>query len=82
MYTCQSQSPSSSPSSSSTLVSITHTYTHTHTHTKSTNNKCWRASLAAKLVKNPPAMQETLVQFLGLEDPLEKGQVTHCSILA
>ena len=27
----------------------------------------------AQLVKNPPAMQETLVQFLGWEDPLEKG---------
>ena len=32
-----------------------------------------RASLVAQLVKNPPAMQETLVQFLGWEDPLEKG---------
>ena len=32
-----------------------------------------RASLIAQLVKNPPAMQETLVQFLGQEDPLEKG---------
>ena len=31
------------------------------------------ASLIALLVKNPPAMQETLVQFLGQEDPLEKG---------
>ena len=31
------------------------------------------ASLIAQLVKNSPAMQETLVQFLGLEDPLEKG---------
>ena len=31
------------------------------------------ASLIAQLVKNPPAMQETLVQFLGQEDPLEKG---------
>ena len=30
------------------------------------------ASLVAELVKNPPAMQETLVQFLGWEDPLEK----------
>ena len=30
------------------------------------------ASLIAQLVKNPPAMQETLVQFLGQEDPLEK----------
>ena len=31
------------------------------------------ASLIVQLVKNPPAMQETLVQFLGQEDPLEKG---------
>ena len=36
-------------------------------------------------VKNPPAMQETQetwVQFLGWEDPLEEGMVTHSSILA
>ena len=32
-----------------------------------------RASLIAQLVKNPPVMKETLVQFLGQEDPLEKG---------
>ena len=31
------------------------------------------ASLIVQLVKNPPAMQKTLVQFLGQEDPLEKG---------
>ena len=31
------------------------------------------ASLIAQLVKNPPVMQETPVQFLGWEDPLEKG---------
>ena len=31
------------------------------------------ASLVAQLVKNPPAVQETPVQFLGQEDPLEKG---------
>ena len=31
------------------------------------------ASLVAQLVKNPPAMQETLVRFLGREDLLEKG---------
>ena len=31
------------------------------------------ASLIAQLVKTPPAMQETLVRFLGWEDPLEKG---------
>ena len=40
------------------------------------------ASLVAQLVKNPPAMQETWVQFLGWEDPLEKGKATHYSILA
>ena len=34
---------------------------------------CIRASLIAKLVKSPPAMQETLVRFLGREDMLEKG---------
>ena len=32
-------------------------------------------------LKNPPAMQETLVRFLGQEDPLEKGQATHSNIL-
>ena len=36
----------------------------------------------AQLVKNPPAIQETLVQFLGWEDPLEKEKATHSSILA
>ena len=40
------------------------------------------ASLVAQLVKNLPAMWETLVQSLGLEDPLEKGKATHSSILA
>ena len=32
-----------------------------------------KASLVAQLVKNPPAMQETRIQSLGWEDPLEKG---------
>ena len=36
----------------------------------------------AQLVKNLPAMQETRVQSLGWEDPLEKGMETHSSILA
>ena len=40
-----------------------------------------RASLITQLVKNPPAIQETLVRILGQEDPLEKGQSTHFSIL-
>ena len=35
-----------------------------------------------QLVKNLPAMQETLIQFLGWEDPLEKGTAIHSSILA
>ena len=33
------------------------------------------------MVKNPPAMQETQVQSLDWEDPLEKRMATHCSIL-
>ena len=41
---------------------------------------CYTSSLVAQLVKNLPAMQETLVQFLGQKDPLEKGS-THSSIL-
>ena len=39
------------------------------------------ASLVAQLVKNPPAMQETWVQSLGCENPLEKGKATHSSTL-
>ena len=41
-----------------------------------------QASLVAQLVKNLPAMQETWVQFLGQEDPLEKEMATHSSVLA
>ena len=40
------------------------------------------ASIVAQLVKNRPVMQETWVQSLGWEDPLEKGKATHSSILA
>ena len=40
------------------------------------------ASLAAQMVKNPPAMKETLIRFLGWKDSLEKGMATHSSILA
>ena len=35
-----------------------------------------------QMVKNLPTMQETQVQSLGQEDPLEKGMATHSSILA
>ena len=34
------------------------------------------------MVKNLPAMRQTQVQFLGQEDPLEKGMDSHTSILA
>ena len=40
------------------------------------------ASQVAQWVKNPPAMHETWVGFLGLEDPLEEGMATHSGILA
>ena len=40
------------------------------------------ASQVAQIVKNLPAMQETQVQSLRQEDPLEKGMATHPSILA
>ena len=56
------------------LVCI-HTHTHTLTHT-------YGSSLVAQLVKNLPAMQETQVQFLDQEYPLEKEMATHSSILA
>ena len=40
------------------------------------------ASLVVQMVKNLPAVWETHIQFLGWEDPLEKGMATHSSILA
>ena len=42
----------------------------------------YMAALIAQMVKNLPAMQETPVQSLGQEDPLEKGKATHSSMLA
>ena len=54
-----------------------------HSFVISTNMNSYvysQASLVAQLVKNPPATQETLVQFLCQEDPLNKGQAIHCSI--
>jgi len=38
------------------------------------------ASQVVQWVKNPPAMQEMQVRFLGQEDPLEDGMATHASI--
>ena len=39
-------------------------------------------SLVAQMVKNLPAMQETWVQSLDWDDPLQNGMATYCSILA
>ena len=41
-----------------------------------------KGSRVAQMIKKLPATQETQVQFLGQEDPLEKGMATHSSILA
>ena len=38
--------------------------------------------LVAQMVKNPPPMQETWVQSVGWEDPLQEEMATHSSILA
>ena len=43
---------------------------------------CFGFSLVAQMVKHLPAMQETWVQSLGWEDPLEKETATHSSTLA
>ena len=40
------------------------------------------ASLVAQMAKNLPTMQGRWVQFMGQEDPLERGMATHSSILA
>ena len=66
--------------------------THTHTPNTYSQNPGLRLvsylylfsglSLAAQLVKNPPAKQETWLWSLDWEDPLEKGWATHSSILA
>ena len=47
-----------------------------------TSTKYIRASLVAQRLKRLPPMQETWVQSLGREDPLEKETVTHSRILA
>ena len=40
------------------------------------------ASLVTQMVKNPPAVQQTWLQCLGWEDPLEEGMATQSTILA
>ena len=47
-----------------------------------TISQYYETSPGFMMIKNLPAMQETQVQSLGQEDPLEKGMATHSSILA
>ena len=66
--------------------------TQSHWQPQALGEACWEHKEPAvqesegfsggSVVKNPPAMQEMWVQFLGQEDPLEKGLATHSSILA
>ena len=78
--------PTSTPTCHLEWSSFSLFYTHKHTHVRALICTCthtkYEAYLIAQLVKNLPAVQETLVQFLGQEDPLEKGKATHSSILA
>ena len=46
------------------------------------NKKRNHLSLGVQMVKNLPAMRDTLVRSLGWEDPLEEGMATHSSVLA
>ena len=51
-------------------------------HIKGIGLTVTRGFLSGSVVKNPPAMQQTRVQSLGREDPLEESMATHSSILA
>ena len=51
-------------------------------HTFWMGSKNTRTSLVAKTVKSLPAMQQTRVQYLGQDDPLEKGMTEYSSIIA
>ena len=60
---------------------------HTHAHFQHSlglgvGPELFKSSLVAQTVKDLPATQETWVQSLGHEEPLEKGMATHSSILA
>ena len=54
---------------------------HSRAHSKVNNYLKLGASLVAQLVKNLPTIEETRVQSLSWEDPLEKEMETHSSIL-
>ena len=60
-------------------LSFVNCFPSTEIHIMNTLDAKW-ASLVAKTIKNPPAMQEIWVQSLGWEDPLEKVMAIHSSI--
>ena len=56
---------------------------HSTVHVEATFHTCMTfASLVAQMVKNPPTAQETWVQSLGWDDPLEEEMTTQSNILA
>ena len=85
-------SPLESPTSfkinnSNKQLSIKNTYNPRKTDQRSkwifgTHPQMWWASLVAQTVKNRLAVQETQVQSLGRDNPLEKGMTTYSSFLA
>ena len=56
--------------------------TQSDSHSFTNHQPSCEASLIAKLITNPPAVQETPVRFLGRQDPLENEMATHSSVLA
>ena len=60
----------------------TFTNIHTHKNTMEYYSAIKNSCLMAQMVKSLSAMHGTQVQSLGQEDPLEKGMLTHSSILA
>ena len=73
------------PHSRSVLYQLSHKESPVEVHRSNVSRAkqgSTQAFLVAQIVKNPPAMQKTPVQFLGQEDPLEERMATHSSILA
>ena len=62
------------------ILNLKHLHKDLHTSNYEFYALGW-APLIAQVVKNPPAMQEILVRFLGQADPLKKEQATHSSTL-
>ena len=65
------------------ILSFTHPFaTHSFTYQTDVRGVCGCLLGKTRIMKNPPTIRQTWVQFLGWGDPLEKGKATHSSILA